>query len=181
VPGFQWSGELTLGDVFTLVGLIFAGVTVWFLGRQIKANAHQTREAAAAQRGRFVVDVVNRYFDDPGMRSLYRKLDTEQFKFNRAEYKGSDDAEAISRMLYTFDTIEHLVELGVLSLKDVAIMGFRIVRAINDPEIQHVLDWLDEDLGSGSRGLPSHLPARRLADQLKEHNLEYRAERGTRV
>lgn len=209
--GLQWSSELTLGDVTTFLAFLVASVSVYFLAKQLKANVkqaeasvdqakasvdqakasvkqaeasvQQAREAAAVQRGRFLLDVVNRYFDDPGMRRLYQKLDKGEFRFNLVDYVGSDDAEAVSRMLYTFDTMAHLVNLGVLSLEDVAIMGFRITRTLKDPEILEVLAWMDAGGGSQGRGrgAHSHQPARMLADQLAELRLEDRAERGERL
>jgi hypothetical protein len=182
VLGLHWGSEVTPGDVMTFLAFLVAGISVFFLAQQIKASAKQANEAAAAQRGRFLLDVVNRYFDDPGMRRLYVKLDTKQFRFSDpVDYMGSPDAEAISRMLYTFDTIAHLVDLGVLSLEDVAIMGFRITRMLDDPEIRKVLEWLDSDYLRQRGPSHSHGPARKLAQQLADRKLEYRAERGERL
>ena len=179
----------------TFLGLLVASISLIILARQISASVQQaeasvrqaeasmlqTKESALVQRGRFLLDVVNRYFDDPGMRRLYLRLDTRAFRFDPTQYVGSEDAESISRMMYTFDTIAHLVNLRVLSLEDVAIMGFRITRMIDDPKIRKVLQWLDSDYIVQRGPTHSHEPARNLARQLADRKLELRAESGDRL
>src|SRR5215469_6089407 len=131
--GLQLSTQVTAGDVLTLVGLLGGSIGLVLVLLQIRANNSQAR-------GRFLLDVINRYFDDPEMLRLYHLLDDGHFRFDRNTYKGSLDAKAVSRTLYYFDTVQFLVDKKIISLKDVVILRYRIMKFFRDPEIQKALE-----------------------------------------
>lgn len=149
-----WGIQATLGDVLTVIGLLGGLVGLVFVAIQVSAGARQlgiaavqakvtteqavisakqTELAATAQRGRFLLDVINRYFDDPEMLKLYYLIDSDSFVYS------PDTAPAVSRTLYYFDSVMFLVSKGLITLEDVAILMNRIDAFFRNEEIQRVL------------------------------------------
>lgn len=165
--GLQWSTQVTLGDVLTVVGLLGGSLSLVFVYLQVRASAVQAQHAATAQRGRFLLDVINRYFDDSEMLRLYSLIDSDKFVFDPATYVGSPDAAAVSRTLYYFDALGFLVNQHLISLEDVAILRYRIDAFFESPQIEEVLG--SYVYSPSRRRYPghSHELARNLHRQLK--------------
>ena len=182
--GLQWSGQITVGDVLTFVGLLGGVFSLVFLVVQVRAGARQVKTgiqqatisaeqatisaeqaqlAATAQRGRFLLDVINRYFDDKEILRLYQLIDSDSFKFNPATYVGSPDAAAVARTLYYFDTLKFLVDRNLILLEDVAILRYRIDAFFKNPHIQSAVS---RNMHT-RHGSSSHILARDLYDQLQ--------------
>jgi hypothetical protein len=70
MSGLQWSNQITVVDLLTFVGLLGGLISLVFVYLQLRAGAQQAQLAATAQRGRFLLDVIQRYFDDVASRTL---------------------------------------------------------------------------------------------------------------
>jgi hypothetical protein len=165
--GLQWSPEVHVSDVLALIGGIFAIFTLLNLRRQVIIAAAQARHQAAERATSFMVDFTSRFFADREISDLYYTIDYNLFRFDPATYPGTPDDKTLSRLLYMIDSLGVAVEDGMLSLRNVEVISPRILRVLKDNEqVQNMLDWLDKEYALMGRPVPSHAPARRLAENL---------------
>jgi hypothetical protein len=167
MSGLQWSNQITVGDLLTFTGLFGGLISLVFVFLQVRAGAQQAQLAATAQRGRFLLDVIQRYFDDLEMLRIYSLIDNKRFVYHPDNYFGSADAAAVSRTLYYFDTVGFLVDKGLISLEDVAILRYRIDAFFESDEIKKVLDAYENPRGGRSSLGHAHELARKLHMRMK--------------
>jgi hypothetical protein len=142
MPGFQLSTQVTVGDVLTTVGLLGGLISLYLIYMQVRASNRQTQLTAAVAARQFVLDLVNRSFDDPEMLRLYYQLDNRTFRFDPDTFLGSPDATAVTRTLNYFDTVGYLVDKKLISLGDVAILKHRIISFFDDLQVRTAFDFM---------------------------------------
>jgi len=155
MSGLQLSTQVTVGDLLTSLGLVGGFVSLLVVAFQVSANSRQAR-------GRFLADVINRYFDDPAISGLHYQIDNKSYKFKPESWR--ETTEGISRTLYYLDTVGFLVDKKVISLEDVAILKHRIIRFFGDTEVQKAFNVMHGP--GGVKG--AHKPAVKLKEQLEK-------------
>ncbi len=159
----NWNPELTVDGIFAGIGLVLAGIGLMFA-------AVELRLSAKVQRAQFLMDVTQRYFGDESVRKFYYKVDYEKFEFDPASFIGSDDERHLDTLVYTFDTMERLVRMGVLSDDDIRIFAFQASRLFNNPQVAEYFKWLDNEYRNEGRPTPAHADARSLATRLSKRS-----------
>jgi hypothetical protein len=156
MSGLQVSTQVTIGDRLTFLGLVGGFVSLLVVAFQVSASSRQAR-------GRFVVDVINRYFDDRAMLGLHYQIDSKTYTFNpESPESWRETTEAISRTLNHLDSVGFLVDKKIISLEDVAILKHRIIRFFGDTQVNEALKVMNGQ--DGVKG--AHGPAVKLKEQL---------------
>jgi len=159
MSGLLWYPEISIGDLLTLVGFVFAVVSLIFAGVQLRRNT-------AIQRAQFLLDITDRYFRDSDVRRFFYKLDYRQFKLDFKHFIGSDEERWLDSLLYTFDIIGRMVKMKVVTREEVDVIAFQASRVLRNPEVQKYLQWLDGEYQREGRTERAHDDARFLAKTL---------------
>jgi hypothetical protein len=167
-----WKSEVGIGDIF--VGFTFLAAAVGLI-----LTAIQLRHGILVQRAQFLLDATKRYFADTHVRRLYYDVDYERFHitFLNGEpntvqragqpakpFVGSDEERWLDSLLYTFDVIGRIVELGALSASEVSIFAFQAARVFRNTDIANLLRWLDKERDRFGGEVPAHRAARKLVE-----------------
>lgn len=171
VGGLQWSPEIKIGDLLTVIALLLTAAALAFTGYQIQ-------QGRLASRHQFLFATMDRYFRDAGTRAFYYRLDhTEQpfsWKFDRVTFLGSADGAHLDYLLQTFALIEQMIAASVLKPSDVKLLGFEALRVIENAEVKKYLEYLDSDydqiLGPNSK---AYADARNLASRFRDLRDEF--------
>src|SRR5689334_6184642 len=94
-----WGIQATLGDALTVIGLVGGLIGLVLVLIQLIASNRQARLTATAQRGRFVLDVINHYLDDQEMFRLHSLLEHFTFAYVPDPQLDPQDDLAISRAI----------------------------------------------------------------------------------
>lgn len=158
----RWNPEWGLGDVVSLLGFMATVVGLCFAVRQL-------RQSATEQRAQFLLSLTERYFADSDTRKFYYKIDYNDFVFDLGSFSGSDQERWLDQLIYTFDTIGHMVRIGAISSSEASIFAFQASRVLNNPEVKKYLNWLDGEYKKEGRPTPSHSDSRYLVNTLPEN------------
>jgi hypothetical protein len=141
----SWNGEVHPSDVLAVLALLITAGTVILLYRQVRIGV-------VANRARFLFDLVHWYYGNVALRHLYYQLDWRKWKFEPDTFPMSDDEPSIDHLLTMLDMVGHLIELNVLSVQELSILRFDMIRVVENPEVIKYLHWLDDECRS--IGLP---------------------------
>jgi len=145
----------------TFVGLLGGVISLALVARQLRASNRQTKLTAGIATRQFLLDVINRYLDDPEMARLNQLIDSDSFVYN------PDTAPAVSRTLNYFDTLAFLVNKKLTSLEDVAILKKQIDAFFRNREVRQVLTSSYAWYSPGSETSHEHGLAEGLYRQLQ--------------
>lgn len=170
----RWNPDVGVGDIVTALGFIAAALGLWFTGRQL-------RESIKVRRAQFLLDATERYFADTEVRKLYYDIDYRRFTiefdthgepttFTRRGsapqiFIGSAEERYLDSLLYTFDSIGRIVEIGALESKEARLFAFQASRVFHDPSVRRLLQWLDGERTRFGGEVPTHRAGRALAEQ----------------
>lgn len=173
-----WDPQLGWGEVISALAFLAAGGGLWFAGCQL-------RDATKVRRAQFLLSATERYFLDAEVRKLYYDIDYGKFaiQFNKrgepttytrceAEAKpfiGSDEERYLDGLLYTFDTIGRIVDIGALSMTEAKLFSFQARRVFGDSSVVRLLAWLNRERERFGGEVPAHQAGRWLAE-LKHDN-----------
>jgi len=170
----QWSREVNLGNVLTFIGLAATALGLTFTARQL-------RNGVRVQRAQFLLQTTERYFKDADVRKLYYDIDygafelrfvndePREFRRNGQDFRplfGSDEERLLDALLYTFDVIARVVELGAMSEGDSRVFAFQAARVFRDKYVAAYLQWLDRERARFGGDIPSHKTAREWVDRI---------------
>jgi len=150
---------LPLTEILTLIGFLFTIIGLFFTGLQIRQNTK-------LQRARFLIDIVELYFQDKDIRDVFYQIDYNRFSFDESTFVLGDKEQAVDRLLYTLDAIGRIVELGALTPQEIDVLAFQILRVMDNKGIQDYLAWLTGEYENRSH-VPPHRDAQRLAERLR--------------
>jgi hypothetical protein len=109
--------------------------------------------------------LLDSYFGDKELRTIYYRIDYEKFKFDDS-FSGSEEEPYVDRLIYFFDTVGWLVKKGRLTMDEVSLIAYQAQRVLRNPEIQRYLEWLDGEHRNDGRPIPAHRDARELAEAI---------------
>lgn len=168
----HWDPKLGLGDIVTALSFLAAAIGLWFTARQVRENTKM-------RRAQFLLDATERYFADTEVRKLYYDVDYAEFTiefdaqgepstFTRRgsspqRFVGSHEERYLDSLLYTFDSIGRLVEIGALDSREAQLFAFQASRVFNNPHVARLLQWLDGERRRFGGEVPTHRAGRALA------------------
>jgi len=175
----RWDPDFGLGDIITALGFLAAAVGLWFTARQLRENTK-------VRRAQFLLDATDRYFSDTEVRKLYYDIDYEEFKiefdaqgepstFTRRgsepqRFVGSAEERYLDSLLYTFDSIGRIAEIGALDRSEAQLFAFQANRVFHDASVGRLLKWLDQERRRFGGEIPTHKAGRALAGQPHDTN-----------
>ena len=152
----HWNTEIKIADVIALLGfLATVGVVIY--------AALQVRQSVRATRAEILMRLLDTYFGDRELRSMYYRIDYNEFHFDVGKFPLSDDEPHVDRLIYFFDAVGRLVKMKALTMDEVSLIAYQAQRVLENPEVSAYLDWLDGEYARDSRPLPAHREARELA------------------
>lgn len=170
----RWSPDVDAGDIITALGFLAAAVGLLFTSLQL-------RESTKVRRAQFLLNATGRYFADAEVRKLYYDIDYGRFTiafdargepstFTRSggqpkPFVGSDEERYLDSLLYTFDSIGRMVEIGALDIAEAGLFKFQARRVFGNPSVERLLKWLDGERARFGGEIPTHRAGRALAEQ----------------
>ena len=143
MPPFEWSWQVKFGDLITLVGLLIASAS-------LLVSTNSFRKNSRGQQIKALFDVMNQHFSSEDVRDLFDKLDMNKNNPKAYRFPGrfspDDGATAtLSKLLYALDVVGRMLRVGILTRRDVDVIGFRVWRTVGNPETQRFLEYLDRE------------------------------------
>jgi hypothetical protein len=161
-----------MADIATTLAFVAAAIALWATWAQLRQNTK-------VRRAQSLLDATQHYFADPDARQLYYDIDYGKFAihfdgkgepetFTRCGNKpqgfiGSPEERHLDSLLYSFDTVGRMVEIGALDRKEATLFTFQANRVFSDESVTTLLKWLDKERGQFGGEVPTHKAGRDLA------------------
>jgi len=152
----QIEGRVTIFELFSLVGLIIAVISLAIAVRAAQDNA-RTRRAEFSFR-------VWQAFMQDDVQSAYLDIEWGRFEYGEGHTGFASDAQerGIDRLLYLLDEVALLVEGGILTKADYRRWAYQGIRVMQDDSIRNYLNFLDGFFKSNGVDRRPHDDARRV-------------------
>lgn len=134
--------------------------------------------SSRVQSAQFVANLSRDLLATAELRQFYFHIDYEKFRFDSsaiAAFKGSDDERRLVALLYQYNMIGRLIQMGVVSYDDIDFLVFEVIQVLSNTQVQNYLAWLDAEfskhgrIGPNARKRPFH-DARWILDDLSRRS-----------
>lgn len=98
------------------------------------------RQSNKEKRNQFVLDILNRLYNDQEIRTIIYSVDSGQ-NLNEIKYQGNLEQQADKTIQY-LDYIGYLINEGSLNLNDIRPFKYEINRILNDSTVIEYINWL---------------------------------------
>lgn len=127
---------ISLGEILTFAGLVFASFSVLL-------NFYQTRRNTITSRAHFTLELYKTYlFESPDLTEIYYQIEYGTFRY-KADFHGSPTEKSLDKLLGLFDMIATLQTAGVLAYQDLRIFEYEFVTLYRDKNLQEYLSFID--------------------------------------
>jgi hypothetical protein len=160
---------VSLGEVLQTGGVLVAAAGLFLNWWQLRKNGLQ-------RRAEHVVGLFAKYQDDADTLEMFRRVDLDETVSKEKTFHGSPDETKLDKLLFLFERIATLHEMGVVSASDLAFMSYEFIRIRDNQSIQAYFKWLDG--WYERRGIPETCFAalRRVADKIERSRQNKNAE-----
>ena len=176
--------QLGAGDWADIITALVTSVGIMLAYWELRRNTR-------VQRGQFLMGATERYFAESDARRLFYDIDYEVFKINFIDgvpvtvtrggqedveeervlpFIGSEEERSLDNLLYTFDVIGRLVELGSMSIREAEIFAFQAKRVLRNESVQKYVEWVNSERDRFHVKARAHLAAFKLAAQFEERD-----------
>lgn len=132
----QVSREVRAGDLISATAF-FATAAGLFL------NWWQLSLGGIRKRAEFIVSIFNQFVTDSDSSQALYDIEYDRFQYSDS-FHGSKEERRIDRLLYYFEKIAALYELGTISFDDLELVRYEFVRVYRNEEVQEYLTALQE-------------------------------------
>ena len=126
---------ITVGDVINLALLVTVLIGILFTYLQMRINTK-------TQRAIFFKELYSTMFTDEVIRSIYYKIEYNQFQYNLEFHSGSEEEKSIDRLLSFADLVSELYFQKVISEKEMSFFEYEFIRIFKNSEIKKYLHYL---------------------------------------
>lgn len=163
----EWASIITA--IVTSVGILLA----YF----------ELHRSTRIQRGQFLLGATERYFAESEARRLFYDIDYNRFRINFIEgdpatverngqeakpFMRSEEERSLDSLLYTFDVIGRLVDLGSLDIREAEIFAFQAKRVLENESVLQYVEWINKDRVRFGVKATAHQAAFKLVARLSE-------------
>ncbi len=148
-------GELLqTGGVFVAAGALFL-------------NWWQLRKNTLQRRSEHITGLFAKYHEDPDTVEMFRRVDHGEEIFNN-NFHGSPDETKLDKLLFIFERIATLYEMGVIVPADLMFLTYEFIRISDNQSIRDYFAWLDD--WYKDRGIPGENfgALRRVAERMRQ-------------
>ncbi len=136
-----FKNEVRLGDIISAASFSIAGAGLFL-------NWWQLRLGGRRKRAEFIVSVFNQFVTDSESSQALYDIEYDRLKYSE-RFHESEDERHLDRLLYYFEKIAALYDLGTVSLKDLELVRYEFLRVYRNEAVKEYFVTLD--------GLPKHL------------------------
>lgn len=133
--------EVKVGDVIALLGL----------GIPVILAAIQLRRANIQNRAQFIVNLLTQHTSDSEVLDLLYQIEYGKWEFSEEKFPHSKEERALDKLLYGFEQISALYEMGTVFRKDLRLIEYDFLRVFMSEEVQKYFSFLDRT----PHGLPT--------------------------
>ena len=133
--------ELSFSDVLAVFGV----------GLPVVLAVLQLRQANVQNRAQFIVGLLTQHTSDPDILDLLYRIEYEEWEFDEERFPHSKEERALDRLLYGFEQIAALYEMGTVSRNDLRLIEYDFLRVFMSAEVQKYFSFLDRT----PHGLPT--------------------------
>ncbi|MFZ2640167.1 MAG: hypothetical protein WA117_04190 [Verrucomicrobiia bacterium] len=132
-----FKSEINLGDIIASASFFVAAVGLFL-------TAWQLRRDSIRKRAEFIVSFLNQFIADPNTSKLFYQLEYEGgFRYDPADFHGSEQERHLDRLLGYFEKIAALYQMGVITRQDLELIRYEYVRVFQHGEVQKYFCFLD--------------------------------------
>ena len=154
-----WKGEISFGDLLTIVGFMLTLAGLIFAGWQFRQNAR-------VERARFLVEMEKGLLEDNEVEAVFYKILDEEFHFDRNNPPPQQEMRAIDSLLSQYNMIGRLLQMGTINQEDVGFFKAGALAVLRNAQVKDYMRWANEQPGTpkdawwaGADYLAQHLPS----------------------
>lgn len=141
IPSGLIEWKVTVADLIASCGIIFAVLLAWW----------QLKKGNIQSRAQFIVNLLTSHTNDPEALELLYRLEYQKWEYDENSFPGSSDERALDKLLYCFEQISVLCEMGTITRRDLRLIEYDFLRVYSDAEVQKYFAFLDRT----PHGLPT--------------------------
>lgn len=124
---------ITIGDILSLIGILIAILLAfWQLSITNKQN-----------RSEIILGMMDKHIADAETLQMLYMLEYGNFSFEPDKFPMSAEEKILDKLLYSFDQIAKLHELGILKKEDLSLIEYDYLRVFTNIEVQKYFKFLD--------------------------------------
>ncbi|MEQ8955477.1 MAG: hypothetical protein RL120_15205 [Gammaproteobacteria bacterium] len=132
---------MEIGDVIAVFGV----------GIPVILAVIQLRKANIQSRAQFIVNLLTKHTSDSEVLDLLYQIEYGEWEFIEEKFPHSKEERALDKLLYGFEQISVLYEMGTISRDDLRLIEYDFLRVFMSEEIQKYFSFLDRT----PHGLPT--------------------------
>ena len=148
--------SITFGDIITLVSLL-VGILLafWQLNVSNKQN-----------RAQIILGMMDKHYGDDNMLQMLYLLEYETFIFDKTKFPMCPEEKMLDKLLYTFEQVAKLYEMGILKRKDLSLIEYDYLRVFTNNEVQKYFQFLDDTPSGFTSEKSDYQSFRRIAKKM---------------
>lgn len=131
-----WTGEISVGDILTVVAVSIAAMGLFLNYIQIRRNAQQ-------KIAEYIVTLYNQYVTDPDLLDIFYKIEYDEFTFEKGSLE-YDEEKKLDKLLGLFESIAKLHRMGMIKLDYLQYISYEYLVVYKNDDIRKYLDFIDE-------------------------------------
>ena len=131
----SFNKEIRAGDLISAVSFIGAAVGLFL-------NWWQLRLGGIRKRAEFIVSVFSQFITDPDSSQAFYDIEYDELRYD-GRFHGTKREKQLDRLLYYFEKIAALYDLGTISLQDLELVRYEFVRVYRNKSVQQYFETLD--------------------------------------
>jgi hypothetical protein len=139
-----WKGEISFGDLLTIVGFMLTLAGLVFAGWQLLQNGRQFRQNGRVERARFLVEMENGLLADRRVEDVFYNILQGEFQFNRNRELPQEEMRAIDSLLSQYNLIGLLLRMGIIEQEDVEFFKAGACVVLMNANVQEYERWANE-------------------------------------
>lgn len=145
--------------------LLIPVVSLFIAACAFAINVRQTNLNNKLGRAKIVSDCLHTFMDDDMMHEAFYKIEYSEFTYDN-DFHGSEEERKIDKLLRHFSNLALMWEEGLLKLEDIRPVQYFILRAVNDPEIERYLAFIENWSESAQTGTHPYMSLANLKKSL---------------
>jgi hypothetical protein len=140
-----WKDEIFIGDLLTIVGFLLTVAGLFFAGWQFQRKV-------LVERGRFLVEMADRFLEEEGVANLFYDILNQKFHFNPQHPPDSGVQQNLDALLATFNMIGQLLQMRILRIEDARFFIAEAHAVLHNPHVQQYMVWANAPDGHPPEG-----------------------------
>lgn len=117
-------------------------IAIFGLAVGVFLTFYQLRKGNIQNRAQFIVNLLTQHTSDPEVLEILYKIEYDKWIFDSECFENSADERGLDKLLYSFEQISALYELGTIAREDIQLIEYDFLRVYLNAEVQKYFEYL---------------------------------------